>query len=271
VKLHGFLLLTAAFALGSDPPKNDAKSDADNRRDVFVTLEKRFLEAWKAGDSATLSSLLADDYLEIGGTLSARLNREAALKGLASLRPTAYELSDPQVVLLNPEAGLLSYALTVQRPSQVKEVTPSRFAVSSAWAHRGGKWLSVFRQVVPLQETPPSRIEAFEATLTPTGVRYLYKGTTKLEDIRARLNILVAEGPIPVETFWGSWLPGESKEISLHFLAFGVGSVQEIQFTATATLNGKPVLCALRSRRDQLVPFNRGLMPFMISPFYPVP
>jgi hypothetical protein len=268
--LHGFLL-AAGLALGSEPPPPDVKADAKKVQDHFETLEKQFLNLWKSGDAAGLSRLLTDDYLQIGGTPVSRFDKAKALKALADVRPTNYALSEAQVVVLNPEAAILSYVLTVQGASEVKVEPPSRFAVTSAWVHRGGRWLSAFREAAPLPENAPQRIETFEATLTPTGVRYTYKGTTKLEDIRARLNILLAEGPIPYETFWGSWLPGESKEISLHFLAFGVGAVQEIQFSAMATLNGKPVLCSLRSRRDQLVPFNRALMPFMISPFYPVP
>jgi hypothetical protein len=274
MKLRMLMILAAGLALGAQPPPpSDMRTDPEKLPSVLMAQEQRFLELWKAEDFLALKNLLADDYVEIGGTPPERLSKSQLLLNIAKARLTDYSVKDPQVVLLNADSGIVTYQLTVKGSFEGKNLPPSSYAMSSVWANRSGKWVSVFRQgaPIPAKESPSARIETFDAMLTPNGVRYQYKGKVALEEIRAKLNIVLAEGPIPYETFWSSWQHGETKEIDLGFLAFGVNAIQQIDFSATALMNGKPVECFLKSQRRDMIAFNRSLMPVLLSPFFPVP
>src|SRR5262249_32024108 len=131
--------------------------------------------------------------------------------------------------------------------------------VSSTWVRQEMSWLSVFRQWTPLsKESAGSPIlTSFETALTggpypvgntfrfaPDTARFTYKGTTKLEDVHATFEIDLGNGRVSTHAYWATWEPGETKEVSLAILAFGVGSVQRIDLSGRATMGGKKVLLA---------------------------
>src|SRR5262249_53883238 len=161
---------------------------------------------------------------------------------------TDYAIHDVSVIQLNEGAAMLSYQLVMKSPDKGKDISPSHSSVSSAWVRRDGKWLSVFRQRVPVESKsvpskslPSDTSGTLDAALTPTSVRYIYKGTTKLEDIHVTLQLFLGQAKIPLQVYWGTWQPGEIKEISLGLLAAGVEGVERIDFSAKAMRNGKKV------------------------------
>jgi hypothetical protein len=147
-------------------------------------------------------------------------------------------------------------------PGEAKEISLSFLASGiatiqridlSASATMGGKKV--------LCSATSRRIAAFEAVLTPSSVRYIYKGTTMLEDIHANLDVTLNEAKVPWQTYWATWDPGEVKEISLSFLASGIATIQRMDLFASATMGGKKVLCAVTSRRDAKIPVDLKSVP----------
>jgi hypothetical protein len=242
----------AAMAAGLLFASDDQKQGPAGELAELTILEKQVWDAWKNQNQGILQSLLREDYVQISGPGPERMTKGAMLKALPQTRITDYTLEDVRLVQLNPEAAILTYKLTLKGLLADQGLFANPAYVTSIWAHKGMAWLSVFRQWTPLSKgaSSPPRITTFETALTPNSIRSLYKGTTKLEDIHATLNIALDQGSVTTHTFWGSWEPGEIKEINLGFLAFGVATVQRIELSGSATMAGKQVLIAATSRRD---------------------
>ena len=118
------------------------------------------------------------------------------------------------------------------------------------WVNRGGRWLRVFGQGTPT--ATPGAVAApkdgFAAELTPQGVRYVYGGPGRLEDVRARVTVLLSDGAqLIYQSHWGTWRAGEVKEVDLHLAS--ATSVQRIDFSATAKREGKEFTGSITSRR----------------------
>ena len=135
--------------------------------------------------------------------------------------------------------------------------------MSSTWVRQDMGWLSALREWTPLgkESVGPQRITAFEITLTPNTVRYAYKGTTRLEDIHATLEIMLNHGTVSTGDYWATWNPGETKELNLEFLAFGAATIERIDLFAPATMNGQKVLATAISRRDAKIPIDFKTVP----------
>jgi hypothetical protein len=242
----------AAMAVGVFIASGDQKEGPASELAQLTILEKQIWESWKTQNLGTLQSLLRDDYVQISGPGPERMTKAAVLKALPQARIRDYTVEDVHLVRLNPDAAILTYKLTLKGLPEDKGLLANPAAVSSVWVRRDMAWLSVFRQWTALSKeaSAPPRVTTFETVLTPTSVRCLYKGTTKLEDIHATLTIALDQGSVTTHTYWGTWEPGEIKEISLGFLAFGVATVQRIDLSGPATMAGKAVLIAATSRRD---------------------
>ena len=248
--MQACLLLTMAAGLLF--AADEQKQGSAGEQAELTILENKIWEAWKNQTSSTLQSLLREDYVQIAGPGPERMTKEAVLKALPQTRITDYALDDIGFVPLNRDAAILTYKLTLKGLSEDKGVFASPAYVSAIWARRGMAWLSIFRQWTPLSKeaSGPPPITAFENALTANSVRFLYKGSTKLEDVHATLNIGLDQGSVTSHTYWGTWEPGEIKEVNLGFLAFGVNSVQRIELSGIATMAGKKITIATTSRRD---------------------
>jgi hypothetical protein len=113
----------------------------------IVALEKQGWEAIKNKDWNGLSSLLTEDFVEVGdmGTRG----KSAAMEDLkANLTLTEYSMQDPKVLELGKDGSLLTYQL-VQKGSYKGQDLPSKTNCSAAYVRRGGKWLNIsFHQTV---------------------------------------------------------------------------------------------------------------------------
>jgi hypothetical protein len=181
------------------------------------------------------------------------MTKAAVLKALPQTRITDYTLEDVRLVQLNRDAAILTYKLTLKGLPSDQGMFANSAYVTSIWAHQGMAWLSVLREWIPLSKEasgqPP--VTTFKTALTANSVRYLYKGTTKLENISATLHIaFLNQESGSIRRYWGTWQPGEIKEINLDFLAFGVATVQRIVLSGSATMAGKKVMIATTWLRE---------------------
>src|SRR5262249_6845807 len=230
--------------------------EAASELEQLTKLERQVLEAWKNKDADTLQKLLREDYVEVGGP--GRLPKAHLMKALGSISGPDYTRDDARLLRLPRDAAILTYQLTPKgMPEKGPFGTPAH--VSSAWVRQDNSWRSVFRQWTPVRREMPRlpTINAFEAALTPTAVRYTYKGSTKLEDVQGSLDISSSHGKVTGPTaYFATWDPGEVKEINLGFLAFGVGYIERIDLSAPAHMDGRSVLCSVSSRRDSKIPIE---------------
>jgi hypothetical protein len=259
MRVHLFVVLAAGLLLAG----NEQKQESAGELEQLITLEKQIWEAWKSKDPKRVQGLLRDNYVEIAAPGARRMTKDDVLKALDQSRITQYALEDERLLRLNRDAAILTYKLTLKSsPDQTVPFANPAY-VSSTWVREDSAWVSVFRQTTPLaQETArPQRVTDFEAMLTPNSVRYIYKGTARLEDVHANLDITLNEGKVSWQTYWGTWDPGEAKEISLSFLASGIGTIQRIDLSAAANMGGKKVLCLAISRRDAKIPVDWKSVP----------
>jgi hypothetical protein len=118
-----------------------------------------------------------------------------------------------------------------------------------------------------LTQAEQNRLGGLEAIHLSTfeGVLYRYTGKMKLENVQATLTIHLKDGEVTSQSYWAIWDPGEVKEISLAFLAFGVGSVQRIELSGTATMAGKRVSLSNIALRDVKAPVDWKAVPPQIK------
>jgi hypothetical protein len=130
-------LLSVPFlcGIGTAAPGNKALEEK------IVALEKQGWEAIKNKDWNGLSSLLTEDFVEVG-EMGIR-GKSAAMEDLkANLTLTEYSMEDAKVLELGKDAGLLTYRL-LQKGSYKGENLPSKTNCSAAYVRRGGKWVNV--------------------------------------------------------------------------------------------------------------------------------
>jgi Domain of unknown function (DUF4440) len=71
------------------------------------------------------------------------MDREEALRAMAAAEPwSRYDMQDPRVVSLGPDAGVVVYTVTAQRQGQ----EPFTAVLSSTFVRRDGEWKTAFHQ-----------------------------------------------------------------------------------------------------------------------------
>jgi hypothetical protein len=130
-------LLSVSFlcGIGRAAPGNKALEEK------IVSLEKQGWEAIKKKDWNGLSSLLTEDFVEVG-EMGIR-GKSAAIEDLkANLTVTEYSMENAKVLELGKDGALLTYGL-VQKGSYKGQDLPSKANCSAAYIRRGGKWLNI--------------------------------------------------------------------------------------------------------------------------------
>ena len=110
--------------------------------DHLIALEKGGWEAWKRKDAQTFASMLADDFYDI--YLSGEVaGKKQLMDGFTDADLLDYRLSNFHAVDLSKESIVLVYRAHVKGRVKAK-VMEYDVDVTSAWAIRGGRWMSVF-------------------------------------------------------------------------------------------------------------------------------
>jgi hypothetical protein len=133
------LLLTCA------PPTSAASNK--ELEDKIVSLEKQGWEAIKKKDWSALSSLMTEDFVEVG-EMGIRGKSEALQDLKANLNITDYSMENVKLLGLSKDAALLTYQL-VQKGSYKGQDLPPKMNCSAAYTRRGGKWLNISFQQTP--------------------------------------------------------------------------------------------------------------------------
>jgi RNA polymerase sigma factor (sigma-70 family) len=155
IGVSGVLPRSRAQVPPPDSPKVSlSKQDAGNLKETVLALEKRLWEAYKAQDRDTFQSLLADDFVCVGG--DGKLYTKADnLDYVAKFRVMTYSMKDVKIVLLTQTSAIVTYKIDYQvRPTNGTEIESTTRREASAWAQRRGKWWCVFveEQLAPKKQ-----------------------------------------------------------------------------------------------------------------------
>jgi len=139
------LLLSAAvtIACSSAFAADDAEKDVGKAITVLN-------DAFKVADPEKIKPLLTEDHLSVtswGGTQ----NREQSLKTLPDLKLKEYAAGKLKIVILGPDAALVTYPLGLKGTFKGKELPATNFA-SAVWVRKGGKWLESYYQETSVEK-----------------------------------------------------------------------------------------------------------------------
>lgn len=113
----------------------------------LLALERRHLLPAIRGSAEKLRALLADEFLEFGGS-GVAFDREAAIRSVAGESGYRATIEDYSVRFASPDAALATYRLSSQCDGAAEVRRTLR---SSLWVRRDGGWQLLFHQGTPLK------------------------------------------------------------------------------------------------------------------------
>jgi ketosteroid isomerase-like protein len=134
-----------------------ARAQASAEEEV-LNLQKKFQAATVSGDTAAVSSLMADDAIFIHGN-AARQSKSEFLAGIKNgqLAFSAYDLSDPKVVMFKGGAivtGIVDITFKARSGAAPGAPRTLHMRGSSVWLHGPTGWKLILDQDTPIQGPP---------------------------------------------------------------------------------------------------------------------
>jgi ketosteroid isomerase-like protein len=142
--------ISAAMALQTPNQSTTEEGKPLGTADLTQTISPlihRIWDAYRKGDAAAHSALLADDYTAVHPDGSVHLRKPTAQE-IRSAPIGAYILSDLRVVPTGSDAALANYLATVEIPDAPKL---GKFVVGEVWVKQGGEWKCRYYQATPLK------------------------------------------------------------------------------------------------------------------------
>jgi len=142
--------ISAAMVQHTPTPSTTEESKPPVTADLTQAISPLIHSIWDAyrkGDAATHSALLADDYTAVHPDGSVHLQKPTAQE-IRSAPIGAYILSDLRVVPTNSGTALANYLATVEIPNAPKL---GKFVVGEVWVKQGGQWKCRYYQATPLK------------------------------------------------------------------------------------------------------------------------
>jgi hypothetical protein len=146
MKQWAMVFLSVVSLLFTCVPRTAAASNKAVEEKI-ISLEKQGWEAIKKKGWNALSSIMTEDFVEVG-EMGIRGKSEALQDLKSNLILTEYAMEQVRVLELSKDAALVIYQL-VQKGSYQGQDLPSKMNCSAAYVRRGGKWLNI-----SFQETP---------------------------------------------------------------------------------------------------------------------
>jgi hypothetical protein len=128
------LAMLSCFAMGQ------GKSAAAKGKSIAAPNQATIEKAWadfEKKDGAAVSSILADDAIEIWADGKGPHDKKSTLDGMKSMNMEKYSLSDFKFRPLGDKAALADYRANVKFKGDAKEY---KLLVSEVWQKRGGEW-----------------------------------------------------------------------------------------------------------------------------------
>ena len=118
----------------------------ESLRDHLFRLEKRLLEPEIRHSHDELTALLADDFIEIGGS-GQLYDRQAIIKELSEENTLKIAISDFSLRVLAEDIALVTYRAGICMESDASVKYSLR---SSIWRQNRGQWRMIFHQGTPI-------------------------------------------------------------------------------------------------------------------------
>jgi hypothetical protein len=122
---------------------NESKGES-SLEEAILSMERRAWEAVKARDAKAFTDLFAADGLMADSMGFS--TRAGFLQVLPDLTIDQYMLNDVKVMMIDKNAALITYKADVKGSFKGKAFPANPAFVSSIWARRDGKWMTVYHQ-----------------------------------------------------------------------------------------------------------------------------
>ena len=108
----------------------------------LIEQERRFWQALKENDVATMVSMSAEPCVVAGAQGVATIDRKTFERMMSASQCTleAYELVNPQVSMIRDDVGIVSYQVREELTLGAEKVKLEA-ADTSVWVRRDGRWL----------------------------------------------------------------------------------------------------------------------------------
>ncbi|HXD32051.1 MAG TPA: DUF4440 domain-containing protein [Pyrinomonadaceae bacterium] len=161
-------LMIVATGCSTEPPATNAPAAANaNSSTAKATAtiseadatakEKATWDAIKKKDLDGFASMLATDYVEIGG--DGIYDKEGIVAYLKDLNVTDATFADWKMLTIDKDAYILTYSLTLKATFKGTAVPPGPYRAGAAWVNRDGKWVAAYYQETfaskPAANAPP--------------------------------------------------------------------------------------------------------------------
>jgi hypothetical protein len=124
-------------------------SEAD--KSAILSLDRRYAEAWKQSDWATVAVLVAPDYWGAGEGFS--WDFQKLREAFPKIKLLEYRNEPPSVKALGRDAILVNYITRMRETDDGVDIS-GRYWYSQIWVRRAGAWRLLVEQEVPLRESP---------------------------------------------------------------------------------------------------------------------
>jgi hypothetical protein len=134
------------------------KSDAAAEQKV-IELEKQLWEAWKNKNGEPFRQNLTDDFVAVTGS-GVEVGKSKTVDDVTTTQcdVKSYSLSDNRVAWIDKDTALLTYKADEDATCGGQKLPATTYA-SSVWQRKGGKWMAVFHQETPAEQStqPPAQ------------------------------------------------------------------------------------------------------------------
>jgi hypothetical protein len=133
--------------------------DMSSLAEQLLEYEKKLLDPVLRRNPEQLASLLADDFVEFGGS-GRTYDKNQVLYRLGRQLPAQLTIDEFRVVELAPDAALVTDRARAESADRRAEKYSLR---SSIWLQRAGKWKMIFHQGTMVSENKPAEKSSFAA------------------------------------------------------------------------------------------------------------
>jgi hypothetical protein len=131
-----------------------------------IAKEKAVWDTIKNKDWDAFGNMLAEDQMEVTG--EGVSDKAASIASVKKFEPSEVVFSDWKFLPIDKDAFIVIYTANTKGKYDGKEFAPQSARSSSAWVHRGGKWLAIYHQECPVKPPMPMPVSKGKAAPSPT-------------------------------------------------------------------------------------------------------
>lgn len=135
--------------MAADSKSAPALTEADaiaKEKQIWDALQKKDIDGFANSLDANSIYVASEEIYDKAGII----------KGVTGFVPGDLTLSDWRFVPLDKDAGVVTYKVTFKGTADGGAATTQSLYATSAWAYRGGKWVTFYHQDTEIQAPPPA-------------------------------------------------------------------------------------------------------------------